>query len=232
MDYTSSNGKWTKLALVVRRQAGVEPPEIHERAKRAPDVVGVVEWVANVADVSQDPVGGGEPTAEAVVMATLTPDIGVPLGKLVPDLLPDLRVEAYEVEERLMWDRHGDWPLGARAVGFNRVALVPRLPSITHEQFADHWTNRHGPIALHHHPGIGRYVQNIVTRTLTPGAPDWDGIAELHFVRTEDFTDRMYDSADGKAIVRADVKRFIDPARGERFLLGRWSILRDLDAPR
>ena len=70
-------------------------------------------------------------------------------------------------------------------------------------------------------------MQNIVLRSLTPGAPTWDGIAELHFVQTSDFTERMYDSPAGRAIVRDDVVRFIDPSRGERFLLGRWTILRD-----
>jgi uncharacterized protein (TIGR02118 family) len=229
---SSKNGNWTKIVLVVRRQGALEPAEIHKRAKRPPNVDGLVEWTANVGDVSQDPVGGGEPTAQAVVMASFARDVTPSPEKLVPDLLPDLQVEAYEVEERLMWDRHGDWPLGERADGFNRVAFVPRVPALTREQFADHWTNVHGPLALRHHPGIARYVQNIVLRTLTPDAPDWDGIAELHFVRTEDFTERMHDSAEGKAIVRADVARFIDPSRGERFLLGRWSILRDLDPPR
>ena len=216
----------TKLMLVVRPQGGIAAEELHDRAKEVPRIPGIVEWVANVADVSQDPVGGGDPTAEAVVSVHLAADVDladVPIGAL----LPGLAVEAYDVEERLMWDRHGDWPLGAQAVGFNRVALVPRVATITHDEFAAHWTNQHGPIAERHHPGIARYVQNVVRATLTPGAPNWDGIAELHFVRLEDFTDRMYDSPEGKVIVREDVRRFIDPTHGERFLLGRWTILHE-----
>jgi uncharacterized protein (TIGR02118 family) len=200
--------------------------EIHERAKVPAAVDGIVEWVANVADVSQDPVGGGDPTAEAVVSVHLRDDVDL-ADVDVDALLPGLDVEAYDVEERLMWDRHGDWPRQQRAVGFNRVALVPRIPSITHEQFASHWTDVHGPIAVKHHPGIARYVQNVVRSALTHDAPEWDGIAELHFVRTEDFVERMHDSPEGKKIVREDVRRFIDPSRGERFLLGRWSILRN-----
>jgi uncharacterized protein (TIGR02118 family) len=188
--------------------------------------------VANVADVSQDPVGGGAPTAEAVVSARFAEGTAALGPDTVERLLPGVRVEAYEVDERVIWDRHGDWPVGAPAPGFNRIALVPRLASVTHDEFAHHWTHVHGPIAERHHPGIARYVQNVVVRTLTPGATGWDGIAELHFLRTDDFTERMYDSAEGKAVVRADVLRFIDPSRGERFLLGRWTILRDLDAPR
>ncbi|HEX7097119.1 MAG TPA: EthD domain-containing protein, partial [Acidimicrobiales bacterium] len=213
-----------KLMLVVRRSPGIEPAEIHERAKRLPDVDGVVGWVANVADESQAPLGDEIPTAEAVVEAWLAPgrDVAsVPLDRF----LPGLAVEVYEVEERLMWDRHGEWPLGERAVGFNRIALIPRLPSLTRAEFAAHWTERHGPLAARHHPGIARYVQNVVIACHTPGAPDWDGIAELHFVRLEDFTERMHDSPEGKRIIREDVRRFIDRTHGERFLLGRWSIL-------
>jgi uncharacterized protein (TIGR02118 family) len=215
----------TKLMLVVRRQGDLARDEIHERAKVAPsDIDGIVGWVANVADESQEPVGGGEPTAEAVVSVHLAP--GVEARDVAVDaLLPGLRVEPYEVDERVIWDRHGDWPVGQRAVGFNRVALVPRIPSITRGQFASHWTDVHGVLAVTHHPGIARYVQNVVVTKLADDAPDWDGIAELHFVRTEDFVERMHDSPEGKQIIREDVRRFIDPSRGERFLLGRWNML-------
>jgi uncharacterized protein (TIGR02118 family) len=217
-----------KLMTVVRRGPGTPREVVHERCKHVPAFDGIVGWVANVADVSQDPVGGGEPTAEAVIEIRLAEGAAADPGVLFTMLDGlDVRCEVYEVEERLMWDRHGEWPLGARAVGFNRVALVPRLPSVSHDEFATHWTDRHGPIAERHHPGIARYVQNIVLRTLTAGAPDWDGIAELHFVRTTDFTERMYDSPEGRDIVREDVLRFIDPSRGERFLLGRWTIVQD-----
>lgn len=215
----------TKLMAVVRAQPGLDRPELHERCKQPLRHDGIVGWVANVADVSQDPVGGGEPTAEAVVEVRLAPD--APVGDVVGHLLPGITADVYEVEERLLWDRHGDWPLGERAIGFNRIALVPKVESLTREQFAEHWTDVHGPIAARHHPGIARYVQNVVLRAHTPGAPDWDGIAELHFVRTEDFTERMYDSDEGRRIVREDVVRFIDPSRGERFLLGRWTMRRD-----
>jgi uncharacterized protein (TIGR02118 family) len=211
--------------LVVRRQGELAREDLHARCKVVPaGVDGIVGWVANVADESQDPVGGGEPTAEAVVSVHLAP------GKAARDvpidaLLPGIEVEPYEVEERLIWDRHGDWPVGERAVGFNRVALVPRLPSITHDAFAAHWTDVHGVLAVTHHPGIARYVQNVVVARLDERAPDWDGIAELHFVRTEDFLERMHDSPEGKRIIREDVRRFIDPTHGERFLLGRWNVL-------
>jgi uncharacterized protein (TIGR02118 family) len=222
----------TKLMFVVRRdaddEAATDAAAIHEQCRRLPDDDRIVGWTANVADVSQEPTGGGAPSAEAVVSVHVHPDADA--AALAGGLLPGLRTEAYLVDERLIWDRHGDWPLGQRAVGFNRVALVPRRASITHEQFAAHWTDIHGVLAVTHHPGIARYVQNVVTQTLTPGAPEWDGIAELHFVRTTDFTERMYDSPEGRELIRDDVLQFIEPSGGERFLLGRWTILRN-DVP-
>jgi uncharacterized protein (TIGR02118 family) len=208
-----------KLMCVVRPQ-GIAPHEVHRRCRQVRDHPGVTGWVANVADVSQDPVGGGPPTAEAVVSVYL--EDGTDLDPVT--LLTGLDAEVYEVDERVVWDRHGRWPAARRAPGFNRVALVPRRAGITRERFADHWTGVHGPLAAAHHPGIARYVQNVVTRRLTPSATDWDGIAELHFLTAGDFTERMYDSPAGRAAIRADVLTFIDPSRGERFLLGRWEM--------
>ena len=53
---------------------------------------------------------------------------------------------------------------------------------------------------------------------LTPGAPEIDGIAELGFRSIEDMAARMYDSPEGTAIIRADVRRFIDAGAGWRVL--------------
>ena len=57
----------------------------------------------------------------------------------------------------------------------------------------------------------------MVTASLTPDAPQWDGIAELHFKTPEDMRDRMYDSEEGKQIIRNDINRFLNTAAGNRF---------------
>jgi uncharacterized protein (TIGR02118 family) len=121
--------------------------------------------------------------------------------------------EAYRVDERVQWDEGG--------VTITRISFVQRAAGLTHEQFAEHWTTVHAPLARRHHPGIARYVQNVVVDALTPGAPAVDGIAELGFRSVEDLRDRMYDSPAGQAAIAADVRAFIDVPAGWRMLARR-----------
>jgi hypothetical protein len=218
----------TTVVAIVRRQRGRPDPEVWARAKTPAPQAAVVGWTAMVADQSQDLVGGGDPAAQGAVVVHLDRRLG-PLPDAAA-LFPDLAVEAYDVDERLQWDRVGDWPEGARSPGFARVALPRRRDDRDAAFFARWWSEVHAPLAHRHHPGIARYVQH---RVLGPwpasvpaerGSPD--GIAEMHFVSSSDFTERMYDSPDGRRITRADVATCLDPARGERFLLGRWLVRR------
>ncbi len=59
-------------------------------------------------------------------------------------------------------------------------------------------------------------MQHVVIEPLTPDAPEVDGIAQLSFASLDDFHDRYYDSEAGRALVGADVARFIDRPRGWR----------------
>ncbi len=120
--------------------------------------------------------------------------------------------EAYEVDERFQWDKGGD--------AVTRISFVRRAPQLTHEQFADHWTNVHAPLARKHHPVV-RYVQNVVVEKLMPDAPDVDGIAELGFRTVHDVHHRSYDSPAGAAIIRRDIQRFLDVPAGWRMLAKR-----------
>jgi uncharacterized protein (TIGR02118 family) len=126
--------------------------------------------------------------------------------------LPD-DSEAYAVDERFQWDRGGDT--------VSRISFVRRAPHLTQEEFADHWTNVHAPLARKHHPVLARYVQNIVLEKLTPDAPDVDGIAELGFRTMHDVHHRNYDSPAGAAIIRRDIQRFLDVPAGWRMLAKR-----------
>jgi uncharacterized protein (TIGR02118 family) len=114
------------------------------------------------------------------------------------------RVTGYVVEERLQWDH------GPPAPAVHRISFVRRKPGLTRQQFAEHWTSVHAPLARRHHPAVWRYVQNVVIDTLTTDTPEIDGIAELGFRSIDDLSTRMYDSPEGKEIIRADVERFID----------------------
>jgi uncharacterized protein (TIGR02118 family) len=160
------------------------------------------------------PFGEGVSGREDPVSAVVTLHLDGSADARALDLASVLGVaplEAYLVEERRQWD---DFP----APVVTRVSFVRRAPELTRSAFAEHWTSNHAPLARVHHPGVCRYVQNVVVDALTPAAPDVDGIAELSFRSESDREERMYDSPEGQAIIRADVRRFIDLTGGWRIL--------------
>jgi uncharacterized protein (TIGR02118 family) len=99
-------------------------------------------------------------------------------------------------------------PLGARSPGVKIVGLVRRPDGMTHDAFVEHWLHRHVPLALRHHPGLSRYVTNVVDQRLGD-APDWDGIAELCFPSVDAMRTGFFDSPAGERIIREDMGRFI-----------------------
>lgn len=137
---------------------------------------------------------------------------------MVRDTFGDVAPVAYLADERVQWDYERDWPDGTPSPGVKRMSFVRRVPAIDHGEFARHWGEQHAPLARVHHPGIWRYVQNVVIEPLTGTAPELDGIAELHFRSYDDLQHRMYDSDEGKEIIRADVRRFLDAPAGWRML--------------
>lgn len=99
--------------------------------------------------------------------------------------------------------------LGTRSPGVKLVCPVRRRDGMTHDEFVEHWLTRHVPLALKHHPGLSRYVTNVVEGALSEDAPPWDGIGELHFPSLDAFETGLFDSPEGAALIRADVERFI-----------------------
>jgi hypothetical protein len=89
------------------------------------------------------------------------------------------------------------------------VFLCARRPGITHAQYASHLLERHAPLALRHHPGLRRYVLNVVE-----GDAAIDSVNELHFDALEDFEKRAYDSPEGERIVTEDHGRFLGGTAG------------------
>lgn len=104
-------------------------------------------------------------------------------------------------------------PLGTRSPGVKIVGLVRRPDGMTHDAFVEHWLERHVPLALRHHPGLHKYVTNVVETRLAD-APAWDGIAELHFPSREAMQTGFSDSPDGERIIREDMRRFIGTTWG------------------
>lgn len=100
-------------------------------------------------------------------------------------------------------------PLGTRSPGVKLVCPVRRRPDLSHDEFVEHWLGRHVPLALRHHPGLSRYVTNVVNGRPDGSPADWDGIAELHFPSGEALATGLFDSPAGEAAIRADIERFI-----------------------
>ena len=118
-------------------------------------------------------------------------------------------VNVFRVDPRqvITWDLacvEGEYVPGVKYVSF-----VRRADALSHGQFVRHWTEVHAQLARAHHVGLADYTQNVVLSAYTPGGAGVDGVAELRFRTRADFEDRFYDSEAGKAIIRADVKKFI-----------------------
>lgn len=156
------------------------------------------------------------------------------IGELYFDTLDDFRNRLYDSPEgeeivhrdvaRFMGGAHSyattehvhkscnSGPLGHRSAGVKLVCPVRRLPGMSHGDFVDHWLHRHVPLALEHHPGLSKYVTNIVDQRLSDDGPEWDGIGELHFASQRALKEEMFDSAEGERIIRKDMARFIGHA--------------------
>jgi uncharacterized protein (TIGR02118 family) len=117
--------------------------------------------------------------------------------------------DAYTTTELVQ--RAGEPPIarGVRTPGVKLVCPVVRRADMTHAEFVGHWLERHVPLALRHHPGMARYVTNVVDAHLPGGGPELDGIAELHFPSVEALRERMFDSPAGERAIRDDIARFI-----------------------
>jgi uncharacterized protein (TIGR02118 family) len=150
---------------------------------------------------------------EGVVMAWIEGD-----APLEPADWFDAPVTAYLVDERLQIDWTRDWPDGEATPAIEQLAFVPRVASVTHEQFAEHWSERHTPLVRIHHPGMARYVQNVITEPLTPDARDLDGVAQLYFRTAYDLHERYFDSEEGQRIVFEDVAKFLERGTGWGFM--------------
>jgi uncharacterized protein (TIGR02118 family) len=150
---------------------------------------------------------------EGVVMAWVEDD-----GPLEPAEWFDAPVTAYLVDERVQIEWTRDWPDGEPTPAFEQLAYVPRIPSISHDQFAEHWSERHTPLVHVHHPGMARYVQNVITEPLTLDARELDGVAQLYFRTAYDLRERYFDSEEGQRIIFEDVAKFLQRGAGWGFM--------------
>jgi len=117
--------------------------------------------------------------------------------------------DAYVTTEHVQRAPSAPPAAGARAPGVKLVCPVVRRNGMSHAEFVAHWLTRHVPLALQHHPGMIKYVTNVVDRRLGDRGAQFDGIAELHFPSAQALATAMFDSPDGERIIRDDIPRFI-----------------------
>jgi hypothetical protein len=94
------------------------------------------------------------------------------------------QVAGYVVEEQIYTDYGGnahasprDWPDGVRSPGVLAVTLMERPGRLDREEWMRRWHGRQSPMSEAMQPRC-RYVRNVVTRALNPGAPPFEGIVE------------------------------------------------------
>lgn len=114
------------------------------------------------------------------------------------------RFHVYLVRERVQLDDGLAPPPGERSPGAKAIYLSRRLEGLSDEEAKARW-RQHAPLAVKHHAGMRKYVQNGVVSALTPGSPVVHGIAELHFPTLQDLEQRMYESEAGREAIREDV---------------------------
>ena len=131
----------------------------------------------------------------------------------------DASITAYSVAERVCIDYERDWPDGTPSPGPRRISFVQRGGNVSRDEMGRHWRRDPLPARRVHHPALWRYVQNVVVEPLTAGAPEVDGIAELHFRTLDDLRDRFYDSDEGKRVIGTDVEQFLDRTKGWRMIV-------------
>jgi uncharacterized protein (TIGR02118 family) len=124
--------------------------------------------------------------------------------------------DAYVTTEHVQKTTAIDTALGERSPGVKLVCPVMRLPDMTPDAFVAHWLERHVPLARAHHPGLTRYVTNVVDQRLSDTGEPWDGFAELHFASVDAIAGGLFDSPAGERIVRDDIARFIGRAMAYR----------------
>ena len=88
------------------------------------------------------------------------------------------------------------------------IFLCHRRPELRREAYARLVLQEHVPLALRHHPTLRRYVVNLAEGT-PPDGEEIDSLPSLHFDTLEDFTQRLYDSAEGEQLITRDTKRFL-----------------------
>jgi hypothetical protein len=202
-----------KLITMIGAREGIERATFHRQllADRAPRLLegcpALRRYIVNLVDVVPNVGQPVDPRYDAVTeMWFDTPEEYAGCAEEIERSIRALAGVAYtyHVSERIQLDEQAPAAPGQRSPGVKAIYLTRRLEGLSEEEAKRRW-KAHAPLAMKHHSGMAKYVQNGVYSAITPGAPVVHGIAELHFPTLADLEQRMYDSAGGRQAIAADV---------------------------
>lgn len=193
------------------------------RSERLPALLahGVKTCTFNLTDVAPSAMArtrsdGAE--LSALVSVELRPHATADEAQTLAKILdPSLRqIAGYVVDEALPADYEKTWPDGECSPGAKQVTLLRRKPGLSDEEFLHRWHDVHTPLAMEIHP-LWRYNRNVVKAAVTPDAPDYEGIVELHIREKETLLDVMkfFGSPQNIQRIAQDVTQWIDMERIE-----------------
>ena len=105
---------------------------------------------------------------------------------------------------------------GQRTEGFSQVVILEKPDRLEYQQWLDLWLNRHTPVAIDTQSNF-QYVQNIVQRAITDGAPLCHAIVEECFSLAALHDPYVFFNAKGdEAKFLANVKAMMESC--ERFI--------------
>ena len=94
------------------------------------------------------------------------------------------RFAGYLVDETVYTEYGGNrhsgprnWPDGTRSPGIIAITLMERPKRLSREEWIRRWHGRQSPVSEAMQPRA-RYIRNVVTSTVTPDAPPYEGIVE------------------------------------------------------
>ncbi len=198
--------------------------------------LGAHQVTLNVVDHHVEPAAGlrmvsTDAPAEAMVSVWVD-SANDPLRAPFDDAVADAgaRTAAYLVTESVPLVHRATAPDG-RVDGMAQVVFLCRREGQSTEEWLDLWLASHTQIAIDTQDTFS-YVQNVVTRVLTPGAPAWDAIVE-ECLPSAAMTDPavFFDAVgDDERLARhqqemfASVQRFIDLSRIEVIPTSRYDL--------
>jgi hypothetical protein len=120
------------------------------------------------------------------------------------------KIAGYLVTESLIKNDTPPTPPGSRSYGFSLIGFLQRPVQIERADWLKIWLGSHTQVAVETQPTF-RYVQNVVTRTLTEDAPVLDALVEEGFPAAA-LTDpaAFYDAVGDEAKHKHNHQRMMD----------------------